>query len=689
MWEQSITLGERTITLQTGKLAKQAHGAVVVKDGKTVILSTVVYDAARSREVDFLPLTVDYRAYYAASGRIPGSFQRREGRGGDAEILASRLCDRSLRPLFPDGFRAETQVLSTVLSYDPGSDAPVLSMIGAAAALHLSEIPWEGPLVAARLARSKGQLILFPRPEQMAASDLDLVLSLSREGVVMMEGGARQVPEAEVVQAIAFAQQQLSPLLDLVERMRKEAGRPKVAAAPLEPSAFEAELAGAAEASLRTALAIPEKQARRGAVAAAKRAALESLAARHPDAEVAGKGAGILTALEDRLVRHRVVMENKRLDGRGPKDIRPISCEVDWLPSTHGSALFTRGETQAMVSLTLGTGQDKALIETVEGVRFERFLLHYTFPGYSVGEVRPARAPGRREIGHGALARRALEAVMPPESKFPYTVRIVSEISESNGSSSMATVCGGTLALLDGGVPLEAPVAGIAMGLVKEGDALVVLSDILGDEDHLGDMDFKVAGTAKGVTAIQMDNKVGSLPPAVMTEAFEQARQGRLHILAEMAKALAQPRPEMKPHAPLFAQLSISPNRIRDLIGPGGKVIQEIQRTTGAKLEVDDTGAVNIYAPNRAARDAAREAVLDKAGTLEVGSVFDGVVTGVKEFGAFVRIRGQEGLVHKSEWEAGRVENMLEKAKQGDAVRVKVLGVDRAGKISLSRKAAL
>jgi polyribonucleotide nucleotidyltransferase len=342
-----------------------------------------------------------------------------------------------------------------------------------------------------------------------------------------------------------------------------------------------------------------------------------------------------------------------------------------------------------MVSLTLGTTQDRQLIETVEGVRYDRFMLHYNFPGYSVGEVRANRGPGRREVGHGALARRALEAVMPPEAGFPYTVRVVSEISESNGSSSMATVCGGTLAMLDGGVPLEAPVAGIAMGLVKEGDKLVVLSDILGDEDHLGDMDFKVAGTAKGVTAIQMDNKVGSLPASVMTEAFEQARVGRLHILAEMAKAITAPRAEQKAHAPLVAQLTISPNKIRDLIGPGGKIIQEIQRTTGTKVEVDDTGAVNIYAPNRAARDAAREAVLDKAGSAEVGQVYDGVVTGVKEFGAFVRIRGGEGLVHKSEWEQGRVENMAEKAKEGDAVRVKVIGTDRQGKISLSRKQAL
>lgn len=689
MWEESIALGARTLTLQTGKIAKQAHGAVLVKDGKTVILSTVVYDAAQSGGAGFFPLTVDFRSYYAAAGRIPGSFQRREGRGGDPEILASRLCDRSLRPLFPEGFQAETQVQSTVLSFDPASDAPVLSIIAAAAALHLSEIPWRGPLAAARIARAGKELVLFPTPDQRAASDLDLVLSLSREGVVMMEGGARQVPEGDVMAAIAFAQARLEPLLDRIEAMRKERGKPKAAVILPQPPAFEAEWVASAEPALKAALAVPEKSARRAALAAARTAALQSLAAASPDAEGMALAGAALDAAQERLVRQRVIREGKRLDGRAPADIRPISCEVDWLPATHGSALFTRGETQAMVSLTLGTVQDRQLVETVEGVRFDRFLLHYNFPGYSVGEVRPNRGPGRREIGHGALARRALAAVMPPESEFPYTVRVVSEISESNGSSSMATVCGGCLALMDGGVPLAAPVAGIAMGLIKEGDAYAVLSDILGDEDHLGDMDFKVAGTAQGVTAIQMDNKVGSLPPAVMTEAFEQARRGRLHILAEMAKALPAPRAELKVHAPMVAQLSIAPNRIRDLIGPGGKVIQEIQRSTGAKVDVDDSGQVTVYAPNRAARDAAREAVLEKAGSLEIGQVYDGVVTGVKDFGAFVRIRGQEGLVHRSEWEPGRVENMSEKAKEGDAVRVKVLGADRAGKISLSRKAAL
>jgi polyribonucleotide nucleotidyltransferase len=690
MWEQSLTLGQRTLTFQTGKIAKQAHGAVLLREGKTVILSTVVYNPIPKPEQDFFPLTVDFRAYMAAAGRIPGGFLRREGRSSDTEVLGSRLCDRSLRPLFPDGFRCETQVLSTVLSYDPESDAPVLAINGAAAAVHLSELPFDGPLAALRVARVSGKLVALPTPQQLAQSDLDLVVSVRAQGVVMIEGGAKQVPEADVVLALDFAREQLSPLLALMEALRKAEGRPKAAVPPPPaPPAWAAALEAAARPLLAKALAVTDKLARRDRVRDAKAQATEQARAAHPDAGIERQAPALLAHVEEQIVREAIVTQRRRLDGRAPDAIRPIACEVDWLPATHGSALFTRGETQAMVSLTLGSTQDRQLIETLDGVRFERFLLHYHFPPYSVGEARPLRGPGRREVGHGALARRALEAVLPPDKGFPYTLRLVSEISESNGSSSMATVCGGCLALMDGGVPIAAPVAGIAMGLVAEGEKLVVLSDILGDEDHLGDMDFKVAGTAQGITAIQMDNKIGSLPPAVMGQALEQARVGRLHILGEMAKAIASVRPEIKPAAPSYAQVTISPNRIRDLIGPGGKVIQEIQRTHGAKVEVDDTGTVNIFAPNRAARDNARTAVLDKAGTLEVGAVFDGVVTGVKDFGAFVRIRGQEGLVHRSEWDVARVETMAAVTQEGAAVRVKVLGVDKAGKISLSRKAAL
>lgn len=693
MIRQSVQAGTRTIEFETGKIARQAHGAVVLREGNTVILSTVVYDPASQREVDFLPLTVDYREFMSAAGRIPGGFLRREGRTTDREVIASRLCDRSIRPLFPKGYRRETQVISTVLSYDPASDTPVLAMIAAAAALHISEIPWAGPAASIRVGRVDGALVALPSQAELERSDLDLVVSLSREGIVMIEGGAKQIPDADVLAALDFATQQAAPLLDAMDKLREAAGKEKATLpeAP-EPPAFLAEVETRGREALAGALAHTDKLGRQQAVRAAiaevtteVTASLEGEEEGDPSKQARAR----LEALEGEMLREQVLNDGKRVDGRAPDEIRPISIEVDWLPSTHGSALFTRGETQAMVSLTLGAQKDRMLVESLEGVSHQRFLLHYNFPPYSVGEARPLRGPGRREVGHGALARRALEAVLPGEDTFPYTLRLISEITESNGSSSMATVCGGSLALMDGGVPLEAPVAGVAMGLIKGEDQYVVLSDILGDEDHLGDMDFKVAGTESGITALQMDNKIGSLPPEVMARAFEQARQGRLHILGEMAKVLAGPREEVKEHAPVISTVSISPHRVRDLIGPGGKVIQEIQRTHGVRVEVDDSGTVRIYAPGRQGLHDARDAVLEVAGTLEMGTVYEGVVTGVKDFGAFVRIRGQDGLVHISEWAEGRVERMNDVTKEGDVVRVKVLDPDRAGKLSLSRKAAL
>ena len=695
MFRESVQVGERSIELETGKIARQAHGAVVLREGNTVILATVVYDAASEREVDFLPLTVDYREFMSAAGRIPGGFLRREGRTSDREVISSRLCDRSIRPLFPKGYRRETQVISTVLSYDPASDTPVLAMIAAAAALHISEIPWAGPAASIRVGRVDGALVALPSAAQLERSDLDLVVSLSREGMVMIEGGAGQAPDAEVLEALEFATGQAAPLLDTLDKLREAAGKEKAALPePPEPPAFLADVETRGREALAGPLAIPDKLARHQAIRTAIHGVVETVPAASGDEAEDGVdrpklARARLEALEGEMLREQVLTEGKRVDGRTPEEIRPIAIEVDWLPSNHGSALFTRGETQAMVSLTLGAAKDRMLVETLEGVTFNRFLLHYNFPPYSVGEARPLRGPGRREVGHGTLARRALLAVLPGEDTFPYTLRLISEISESNGSSSMATVCGGCLALMDGGVPLAAPVAGVAMGLIKGGDKFVVLSDILGDEDHLGDMDFKVAGTEAGITALQMDNKIGSLPPEVMAQAFEQARQGRLHILAEMAKVLAAPREEVKEHAPVIASISISPNRVRDLIGPGGKVIQEIQRTHNARVEVDDSGTVRIFASNRQGLLDAREAVLNVAGTLEVGAIFEGVVTGVKDFGAFVRIRGQDGLVHISEWSEGRTERMADVTKEGEVVRVKVLEPDRAGKLSLSRKAAL
>jgi polyribonucleotide nucleotidyltransferase len=690
-----VRIGARTLELETGRIARQAHGSLLLREGNTVILATAVYNPGQTREVDFLPLTVDYREFMSAAGRIPGGFLRREGRSSDREVLASRLCDRSLRPLFPKGYRVETQVIASVLSHGGGGDGPVLAMIAAAGALHLSEIPWSGPLAAVRVARSGGGLLALPAPEQLAAAELDLVVSLSREGLVMIEGGARQVPDDEMLEALAFAEEAVRPLLDALDALRDKAGRPKAPLDPAqEPPAALARLEGQARERLTAALAVPEKHARRSAIRQAQADALADFLAEAAEddgdpTELAEAAAGRLSELEAHLLREQVLNERRRVDGRGPEDVRPISIEVDWLPGTHGSALFTRGETQAIVTVTLGSQQDRMLVESLDGVTYDRFMLHYNFPPYSVGEVRPMRGPGRREVGHGSLARRALSAVLPPDEAFPYTLRVLSEITESNGSSSMATVCGGCLALMDGGVPIAAPVAGIAMGLVAEEGRHVVLSDILGDEDHLGDMDFKVAGTEQGVTAIQMDNKLGSLPREVMAAAFAQARRGRLHILGEMAKVLAAPRAEIKSNAPAIVALSISPQRVRELIGPGGRVIQEIQRTHGARIEVDESGQVRIYAPNRDALMGAREAVLEVAGSLELGAVYEGVVTGVKEFGAFVRIRGQEGLVHISEWDSGRVERMVDVAREGDAVRVKVLVPDRQGRLSLSRRAAL
>ncbi|HKI97506.1 MAG TPA: polyribonucleotide nucleotidyltransferase [bacterium] len=695
MIKESVRLGARTLELETGRIARQAHGSVLVREGDAVILATAVYAPEAARDVDFLPLTVDYREYMSAAGRIPGGFLRREGRASDRAVLASRLCDRSVRPLFPKGYRIETQVISTVLSHGTGSDAPVLAMIAAAAALHLSEIPWQGPLAAVRIARADGTLQVMPSTEMLDKAELDLVVSLSREGLVMIEGGARQVPDDEMLEALTFAQEAVQPLLDAMDKLRSGAGKPKATLKPpAEPVPALAALEKSARGRLTEALAVPDKLARRAAVRTAQEEALAAFLEDSGADEDNGNGladaaASHLDALEGRILREQVLREQRRVDGRGAEDIRPISIEVDWLPGTHGSALFTRGETQAMVSLTLGTQQDRMLVESLEGVSYERFMLHYNFPPYSVGEVRPMRGPGRREVGHGTLARRALVSVMPGEDEFAYTVRVLSEISESNGSSSMATVCGGCLALMDGGVPIAAPVAGIAMGLVAEGDQFVVLSDILGDEDHLGDMDFKVAGTAQGVTALQMDNKIGSLPQEVLARAFEQARRGRLHILAEMEKVLPAPRADMKPNAPVISSLSISPQRVRELIGPGGRVIQELQRTHGVRIEVDEAGQVRIYASNRDSAMAAREAVMEVAGSLDVGAVYEGVVTGVKEFGAFVRIRGQDGLVHISEWDSGRVEKMSDVTKEGDVVRVKVLVPDRQGRLSLSRKAAM
>lgn len=688
MEQLRLSVGGRTLVLESGRIARQAHGAVLLREGGTVVLATVVHRTEAQKRRGFLPLTVDYREFLSAAGRIPGSFARREGRSSEGEIIAARLCDRSLRPLFPHSFRNETQVITSVLSAEASGDPSVLAILAASAALHISEIPWSGPVAALRVGRVAGRLVSMPSPEQMRESDLDFVLTVSKEGIVMLEGGARVVEEAQILEAFAFATQEAQPLLEGLDVLRHKIGREKrpLAELPAETT-WSPGLREAALAPLQSALCEADKMRRQAAVRQAKQDALETLG--EQAAEEAEVAADLLDQLEGELLRARIMEEGLRPDGRGAQDIRPISCEVNWLPGPHGSALFCRGETQAIVTLTLGSKEDRQRVETLAGLSTERFLLHYGFPPYSVGEVRPQRGPGRREIGHAALARRALLPVLPAETEFPYTLRILSEISESNGSSSMATVCGGTLALMDGGVPIAAPVAGIAMGLVTQGDKRVILSDILGDEDHLGDMDFKVAGSAEGITALQMDNKAGSLPAVVLEEAFEQARRGRLHILEQMLETLPAQPGKPKPHAPRHVQLRIAPHRIRELIGPGGRVIQGIQKRTGSHVEVGEEGIVRIYASGDEALQKAHEAVLQVAGEIQLNEIYAGKVVSVHDFGAFVRVRGVEGLVPASQWESPRGAPMLAATREGEAVHVKTLPPDRRGRLVFSRREAL
>ncbi len=709
---ESIEIDGRRLTLETGKIARQAHGAVVVRQGDAVVLVTAVM-AGSARpggggggDDDFVPLTVEYREKLAANGRIPGSFIRREARISDDEILASRILDRSTRPLFPKGIAQEIQVQATVLSADPARvETGLLALIGASAALHLSPIPWDGPIAGARLVRCDGRLIAFPDSAERARADLDLVVAMRHRGgeagLVMVEGGADQIVEAELLDALLQAGERLAPVVAAIEALRAKAGRPKrpltpIALAP-EQAAIRAQIAALEAERLDSCFSIVGKHERHDALAAAQeglaRDAVAAAAAALPFLVTPLHGSfalGEARRATDRRIRERVLASGQRLDGRTPEQIRPISCEAGWLPRPHGSALFTRGETQAMVSCTLGAKEQAQEVETFTGMESRRFLLHYNFPPYSVGEVRALRGPGRREIGHGNLARRALVPVLPEWNVFPYVIRVESDISESNGSSSMATTCGGCLALMDAGVPIRAPVAGIAMGLVSDGARFAVLSDILGDEDHLGDMDFKVTGTERGITAVQMDNKVGSLPREVLARALEQAQRGRLHILAEMKKALSAPRAELKEHAPRVTSVRIAPASIPELIGPRGANLKELRAQFGVEVSIDDAGFALIYANDAVrARGAARR-VRELAGVVQVGKLYRGRVNGVKEFGAFVQIfRSAEGLVHVSEWDLQRIADLNLVTREGDSVLVRVLGVDDRGKLRLSRRAAL
>jgi polyribonucleotide nucleotidyltransferase len=679
----------RPLTVETGRMAKQAGGAALVRFGETVVLVTATASASPREGIDFFPLTCDYQEKTFAAGKIPGGFFKREGRPAEKEVLTSRLIDRPLRPLFPSGFNCETQVIATVLSHDKENDPDVLSLLGASTALVLSDIPWNGPIAAVRIGRVDGRFVVNPTNSQLATSDMNVIVAGSRDAIVMVEGGARMVPDTDVLEALFTAHEALQPLVSLQESLQRLVGKRKRA---FPPPAVDAELEQrvrrVALPKLRAALAVAGKHERYAALDAARDEVVAELAAQTP--ERVKEISGLFARVKKQVVREAIVHEQRRLDGRGLADVRPITCEVEVLPRTHGSALFTRGETQALVVSTLGTSSDEQKIDALIGEQYKKFMLHYNFPPFSTGEVKFLRSPGRREIGHGALAERALAPVLPSEEEFPYTIRVVSEVLESNGSSSMATVCGGSLSLMDAGVPVKAQVAGVAMGLIKENDEVRVLSDILGDEDHLGDMDFKIAGTTDGVTAVQMDIKIGGVTRAVMQQALAQAREARLHILGVMNATLGRPRADLSTYAPRIITIHIKPDRIRDLIGPGGKVIRGIVEETGVKIDVEDDGTVYVASSDGESMQQAIDKIRAITAEAEVGKTYRGTVRKIVDFGAFVEIfPGTDGLVHISQLANERVRKVSDVLKEGDVINVKVLEVDKSGKIRLSRKEAL
>ena len=681
----------RPLVLETGRLAKQAAGSAVLRFGDTMVLAAVTVSPNVST-LPFFPLTVEYREKTYAAGKIPGGFLKREGRPSDKEILASRLIDRSIRPLFPEGFKNEVQVFVTVLSADQENDADILGVVAASTALSLSPVPWNGPLAGVRVGRVEGNWILNPTFQQLEFSTIDLVVSGSADSIVMVEGGSLEVSEAEILEALKVAQKGIRDVIGLERQLLDKAGaKPRLewTRAEIDPE-LQGRAGDAAEEPMAQAINAADKAARSTGVKGVKEQALNALLADYPE-----RGREISNYLEDieyRVMRTQVLERGERVDGRDLDTIRPISIEAGALPRTHGSAVFTRGQTQALVSVTLGTTEDEQRIDSIDvaGETTKSFMLHYNFPPYSTGEVKMIRGTSRREIGHGALAERALQPLLPQYEDFPYTLRVVSEILESNGSSSMATVCGGSLALMDAGVPMKAPCAGVAMGLIKEGDDVAVLTDILGVEDALGDMDFKVAGTRQGVTSIQMDIKIEGLDLKIMEQALEKARKGRLHILKEMAKALPGPRTELSKYAPRIFTMQIKPDKIGDVIGPKGKTIRGIQDATGAKISIEDSGVVTISAVGGEAGEKARAMVAAITTEPEVGRTYEGPVKSTTAFGAFVEILpGVEGLLHISELQHGRTEKTEDVVKKGDIVQVKLLEVDERGRMKLSRKALL
>jgi polyribonucleotide nucleotidyltransferase len=690
MEKAEIDIDGKLISIEAGDLARQAGGSVVVRQGDTMLLVTATMAKTAREGIDFFPLTVDYREKTYAAGKVPGNFFRREARPGDIETLTCRLIDRPIRPLFPSGFKNETQVVALVISHDQVNAPDINAITGASAALMISDIPFENPIAGARISRVEGKFIFNPTYEETAASDLNLVMAGTSDGIVMVEAGAKEVSEDAMMEALEFGHERIKKLIKIQIKLRELIGKPKAEfVAPQVDEALKSKIYELAESKLIETMQIAGKHERSDAIKQIKEDLKAGLSP-EDQTEKAGAIKEIFHDLEKEIVRNLVLDKHYRVDGRGLADVRPITIKTGYLPRVHGSAVFTRGETQALVTATLGTASDEQRIDSLEFKGTKSFFLHYNFPAFCTGEVKFLSGPGRREIGHGMLAERSLIPVLPDKETFPYTIRIVSEILESNGSSSMASVCGGSLAMMDAGIPIKAPVAGIAMGMIKDGDRVAILSDILGSEDHLGDMDFKVTGTLNGINALQMDIKVDGLDRELLGKALEQAKAGRLHILGEMDKALQSPRGEMSKYAPRIVTITVPKDKIRDVIGPGGKVIREIIEKTGVSIDINDDGLVSIASSDEDAAKRAVELVQNLVQEVEIGKIYLGKVKKIVDFGAFVEIfPGTDGLVHISQVCDRRIKNVSDEIQEGDEIKVKVIDVDQQGKVRLSRKEAL
>ena len=686
----STAFGKATLTLETGKLAKQANGSILVRYGDTVVLVAATADKGSGVGADFFPLSVHYVEKAYAAGRIPGGFFKREGRLSESETLTSRLIDRPLRPSFDENYLAETMIMATVLSSDQDNAPDIAAMIGASAALCVSDIPFYQPIGGIRVGRINGEFVVNPTPAELEESELNIIMAASKDAILMVEGEAKEVSEEVMLDALWFGQEQVQPIIQIQEELMQRCGKPKrEVAIPEIDEELHTKVTAASQPKLVEALQITEKQERYQRLDAVVDEVLAEVfpEGSEPSNDDIGQAKSSISSVKKKVMRERILKDQIRIDGRGPKDIRQIDCEARILPRAHGSALFTRGETQALGVVTLGTKEDEQLIDSLHGVSYRNFMLHYNFPSFCVGEARPPRGPGRREIGHGHLAERGLSHLLPTREEFPYTIRLVSEVLESNGSSSMATVCSGSLAMMDAGIPLKAAAAGIAMGLIYDDGQTSILSDILGDEDHLGDMDFKVVGTTTGITALQMDIKIKGLTREIVKASLEQACEGRLHILKIMGDTLEQSRAGLSSYAPRFITHKIPPDKISIVIGPGGKMIKSIVERTGVKINISDDGLVSIASGDHKAVDAALEIVRDLTRTVEIGTVYDGLVKRVVDFGAFVEVfPGTEGLVHISNLAEGRVRAVTDVVREGDTVKVKAMGLDKRGKLQLSIK---